>query len=339
MGKGLKMNRIVSWLLPVAISVAGVLGAGPASAAPKLNFVLPSPAAPYLLAYFVAQDLGWYKDAGLDVEEKVVLGDATALRAVISGDADLTYIGPGTILQAFNGGAPIQIVGSFQPLVDYRIVASRQFGADLKALADKRWATTGVGGMTETLPKLVMRKHGIDDSQAQRVSVSGGHAARYQAIAAGTVDATLLDTITTMKGLKDGKISLITSIKDDFPQMGYVYLTTRTSELSDPDKRKAIDIFIREGIRGARFIVDKPEEAAAILEKRMKTGDIGLVTDTLREINKLDVWGINGGLEPSIYDFTNKTLQDMKVTTVSTPYDKIVNTGPVDAALAALGKR
>jgi ABC-type nitrate/sulfonate/bicarbonate transport system substrate-binding protein len=333
------MNRIVSWLSALAISAAGLLVAAPASAELKLNFVLPSPAAPYLLAYFIAQDLGWYKEAGLDVQEKVVLGDATALRAVISGDGDLTYIGPGTILQAFDSGGPVQIVGSFQPIVDYRIVARRELGSDLKTLADKRWATTGIGGMTETLPRLVMRKHGIDDSQAQRVSVSGGHSARYQAVAAGTVDATLLDTITMMKGLKDGKILLVTSISDDFPQMGYVYLTAKASELSDPDQRKAIDIFVREGIRGARFIVDKPEAAAAILEKRMKTGDIGLVTDTLREINKLGVWGVNGGLDHSTYDFTDKTLHDMKVTTVSTPYDKIINTGPVDAALAALGKR
>jgi ABC-type nitrate/sulfonate/bicarbonate transport system substrate-binding protein len=61
----------------VAALVLGAALASPAAAQPraKLKFVMPTPPATYLLPYFVAQDLGWYRNWGLEVAEQVISGD------------------------------------------------------------------------------------------------------------------------------------------------------------------------------------------------------------------------------------------------------------------------
>src|SRR4051812_24586751 len=164
----------------VACSVT--FGAAAQAADLKMTFAMPTTPAPYLLPFFLAKDLGWLEKAGLTVEEKVVTGDVNCMRAVLTGDADTTLIGPNTIMQAIVSGAPLKIIGSIQPVVDYQIAARVGSGTTIKELANKKWAIASVGGMTQALPRMVMKKQGLDGSSAQYLSV-GGLAQRYQAIA------------------------------------------------------------------------------------------------------------------------------------------------------------
>ncbi|WP_205648869.1 ABC transporter substrate-binding protein [Acuticoccus kandeliae] len=323
--------------------VAGTLlmaGAGaPAHAADyEMDFVMPTAASPYLLPFFIAQDLGWYEEAGLTVNEAVVTGDTNCIRAVITGEADTTFIGPNTIMQAFVSGAPIKIIGSWQPVVDYQIVAKPGYGDSLADLADKRWAISSVGGMVQSLPQMAMKKHGIDPDSAQFMSV-GGYAARYQALAAGTVDATLLDTRFMMTGLAEGRLESVSAIVDDFPKMGFVYLPVMERELADPDKRAALEIFLREALRGVRLIMDEPEEAAKVMAARLKIDDVEGTAKVLEEMTKLGVWGANGGLDRDVFEFSEDVYREHGDVTKDVPYEALVDTSIADAAVAALGAR
>ena len=280
----------------------------------------------------------WLEKAGVTVEEKVVTGDVNCMRAVLTGDADTTLIGPNTIMQAIVSGAPLKIIGSIQPVVDYQIAARVGSGTTIKELADKKWAIASVGGMTQALPRMIIKKHGLDGSSAQFLSV-GGLAQRYQAIAAGTVDASLLDVQLALRGEKEGRAKIISAIHDDFPNMGYVFFPMRVSALSDPKQRQAMQIFVREGIRGVRYILDNPAAAAEVLAKRMKVDDVAGLTETLKKINSLGVWGVNGGVDKDVLDFSQKIYRESGDVTADVPYEKLVDTSLVDASLKELGKR
>ena len=323
------------------LALAGAIAAGPGGAYGadlKMTFAMPTTPAPYLLPFFLAKDLGWLEKAGLTVEEEVVTGDSNCLRAVLSGDADTTLIGPNTIMQAVVSGAPIKLIGTFQPVVDYQIIARNGAGTTLKDLGDKKWAIASVGGMTQVLPKMVMRKNGVDGSAAQYQSV-GGLAARYQAIAAGTVDASLVDVALALRGEREGRARIISAVHDDFPNMGYVFFPMRISALADANQRKAMEIFVREGIRGARYIVDHPDLAAVVMEKRLKTDDVPGMTNTLKKISALGVWGHNGGLDRSVLEFSQKVYRESGDVTADVAYDRLVDSSIVDASLKELGTR
>ena len=179
----------------VAALLLSALLASPAAAQPraKLKFVMPTPPATYLLPYFVAQDLGWYRNWGLEVTEQVISGDPNSLRVVVAGDSEVTLIGPPTIMEAVINGAKLRMFTSWQPVTDYMLIAGDKKAMTLKDLADKRIAVTGPGSMTMHIPQMLMLKAGVDTSQVKFLSV-GGMAARLQSVAAGKVDATLVDT-------------------------------------------------------------------------------------------------------------------------------------------------
>ena len=79
------------------------------------------------------------------------------------------------MLTSLNAGANVRAVNSWQPIGDYNLVLAKGKGTTLQDLAGKSFATSGPGALPDQLPKMVMKKHGIDDSKSQFVQV-GGHA-------------------------------------------------------------------------------------------------------------------------------------------------------------------
>jgi len=329
-------------LLAVASSVALGLAVAtsPASAQQqpmKLKLVLPTAVTSFMLPYLVPQDQGWYKQHGLEVEETFVAGDSTALRTVIAGNGDLTIIGPLTVFEAVIGGAKVKCIGSWQPIVDYRIVAANSVGASLKDLAGKTFASAGPSDMTTELPKMVLSKHGIDASGLRFIQV-GGHPARLQAVEAGKVDATLINTLTAVKGELDGKVRVLEKVTDDFPSFGYVSLTAQDADLANPEKRKAFEIFLEGNIIGARFTQEHPDEAAAVLQKRTPDLDLALIKRVVAELDGMKVWGVNGGNDANVLEFTSHVAHELKMIDREVKVDEVMSNSIQDQALAAVGR-
>jgi ABC-type nitrate/sulfonate/bicarbonate transport system substrate-binding protein len=332
-----QLRSLVFLVLTLTLGSAGATFPAAAQNSRHLTFVMPNSPTPYLLAFLIAKDLGWYSKAGLDVDEKIVVGDANALRALISGDADVSYLGSGTVMQGFLTGAKIKILGAWQAVVDYQVIA-RKGMTKLDQVRDKRWATTGAGTMTQIIPSVVLAKHGFKPDAAQFVGI-GGLAARYQAVLAGTVDATILDTYFATLAENSGKADIVLSVLDDIPGLGYNYIVTSKRTLDDPAKREATGIFVREAFRGVRLIVDHPEQAADVLAKRLKSNDAPFIASVLKRMTAMNVWGLNGGLERSTFDLTEQFYKKYGLLNGDVDFNALADPSFIDSALKALGSR
>lgn len=319
-----------------ALAVA-VVSPAAAQQAAKLKFVMPTPPATYLLPFFVAQDLGWYRNWGLDVAEQVVSGDPNSLRVVVAGDSEVTLIGPPTIMEAVINGAKLRIFTSWQPITDYQLIAGDKKARTLKDLADKRIAVTGPGSMTMHIPQMLMMRAGVDTSQVKFLSV-GGMAARLQSVAAGKVDATLVDTFFATKAETSGVAHTVSSIAKEFPGLGYVFAVARENTLADPAGRAALGLFAKGTVAGARFIRKDPESAAAILKKRLPDEDLGLIRATLEKLNALGVWGVNGGLDREVLEFSSKTFAQLGMVKRPVTYEEMVDPSIVAAVIGEIGR-
>src|SRR3981081_848961 len=79
-------------LAGIALGLAAALACGaPPAGATKIKMVFPGPVTTFSLPYLVAQKKGWLGD--LEVEDLHVTGDANAMRALLSGNADIGLIG------------------------------------------------------------------------------------------------------------------------------------------------------------------------------------------------------------------------------------------------------
>jgi ABC-type nitrate/sulfonate/bicarbonate transport system substrate-binding protein len=324
--------RLVGIALGIAATLA-LLDLREASAA-KIRMAFPGPATTFSLPLYVAQKNGWLGD--LEVEEVVVTGDSNAMRVLLSGNADIALVGTLNVLASIHSGAKVRAVHSWQPIGDYSLVLATGKGTALKDLVGKTFATSGPGALPDQLPKLVMRKYKVDESNTRFVQV-GGHAARLQAVYGGRADATLINTITAMKGVQDGRVSVLTRISKEFPGLGYVWNMVRADSVNNPQLAPIYQTMTEAGIRASRYIMENPDEAAEIMHARVPDLNLAFLKAVIRDLNTEDLWGVDGGIDPKIEEFTANLNKELGNLPVAPPASDVIEQRFVAAAIKKLG--
>lgn len=314
--------------------VAALSLIAPAAAATKIKFVFAGPPTTFSLPLYVAEKKGYLGD--LEVEEVNVTGDSNAMRALISGNADIGFIGMVNVLASIQAGAKVVAINSWQPIGDYSLVLAKGKGTALSDLAGKTFATSGPGALPDQMVRLILKKYNIDDSTANFVQV-GGHAARLQAVLAGRADAALVNTVTSLRSVKDGKVTVLTRLSKEFPGLGYCWNVVRTDELTDPERSAALQTLTEASIRAVRYIIANPDEAAEIMHEHVPELDVDYLKAVMHDMNSENLWGVDGGLNPEIEAFTADLNVKLGNLTAAPAMKDVLDTRYVDVALKKLG--
>jgi ABC-type nitrate/sulfonate/bicarbonate transport system substrate-binding protein len=302
--------------------------------ASTIKMAFPGPATTFSLPLYVAQAKGWLGE--LNVEEIVVTGDANAMRVLLSGNADIALAGTFNVLASIHAGAKVRAVNSWQPIGDYSLVLASGKGSKLADLVGKTFASSGPGALPDQLPRLIMRKYNVDAATSHFVQV-GGHSARLQAVVGGRADATIINTITTLKGVQEGKVTVLTRISQEFPGLGYVWNVVRANSLENPQLAAAYQVLADAGIRASRFIMENPDEAAEIMHARVPDLDQAFLKVVIRDLNGEALWGVDGGLDPKIEDFTAELGVKLGTLPAIVPPRDVLEQRFVEAAIKKLG--
>ena len=137
--------------------------------------------------YFALEN-GYFKRDGLDVQVTRYQGSPVAVRALLSGDADVVETGGDTALLAMEGGAKIDILLS--PVArSTDVVVAKAPIASIADLKGKSFAVSAPGSPGDVLGRLLLQKNGVDPGQVQFVGL-GSPADRVRALLGGKVDST-----------------------------------------------------------------------------------------------------------------------------------------------------
>jgi ABC-type nitrate/sulfonate/bicarbonate transport system substrate-binding protein len=91
------------------------------------------------------------------------------------------------------------------------------------------------------------------------------------------------------------------------------------------------------GIKGSRYIMENPDEAAAALHERLPDLDLAFLKAVVRDLNSEDLWGMNGGLDPAVAEFTADLNMKLGNLPVAPPAKDVLDARFVDAALKQFG--
>lgn len=272
--------------------------------------VFSAPPTTFQLPHHVAKDLGWFDKAGLKVEESYVAGDSNAVRGLVSGGADVASTGLLVGLQAVTEGAKIKVAGAWQPRVDYQMLAQDRIKS-VRDLETARIGTASAGGLTQRIPEMLMQKHRVPTNKANFVSL-GGHEARMKAVMADKVDASVVGMLYAAQAGNAKGVHVLSSIAAEFPALGFTFLIVADKDLENPAKRRAMETYVRWGIvEGSRFIMKEPDRAAAIMHARAPEISLATISGIIREMNRLNLWGVDGGLDREVIDFNVKLGVEM----------------------------
>jgi NitT/TauT family transport system substrate-binding protein len=185
---------------------------------------------------FIAQDKGYFRDAGLDIDLKFFDAAQPIAVATTSGDIDFGITAFTAGLYNLAGKGTRKVIGGMSrekagyPLIGY-FASNKAYAAGLKApkdLAGKRVAVTQVGSSFHYSLGLLADKYGFKVTDVRIVplqSLSNAAAA----LQGETVDAALLPVSTARKLMDDGGAKLLGWVGDETPwQLGAVFASPKT---------------------------------------------------------------------------------------------------------------
>jgi NitT/TauT family transport system substrate-binding protein len=212
--------------------MASVVARGEEPMKAKIGVLRLSSSAPV----FIAQDKGYFREAGLDIELKFFDAAQPIAVATTSGDVDFGITAFTAGLYNLAGKGTLKVIGGMSrekagyPLIGY-FASNNAYAAGLKTpkdLAGKRIAVTQVGSSFHYSIGLLADKYGFRLADVKIVplqSLSNAAAA----LKGETVDAALLPVSTARKLMDDGGAKLLGWVGDETPwQLGAVFASPKT---------------------------------------------------------------------------------------------------------------
>ncbi|MES5488448.1 ABC transporter substrate-binding protein [Bradyrhizobium sp. INPA03-11B] len=185
---------------------------------------------------FIAQDKGYFRDAGLDVELKFFDAAQPIAVATASGDVDFGITAVTAGLYNLAGKGTLKVIGGMSrekagyPLIGY-FASNNAYAAGLKTpkdLAGKRVAVTQVGSSFHYSLGLLADKYGFKLSDVKIVplqSLSNAAAA----LKGETVDAALLPVSTARTLMDSNGAKFLGWVGDETPwQLGAIFASPKT---------------------------------------------------------------------------------------------------------------
>lgn len=185
---------------------------------------------------FIAQDKGYFREAGLDIELKFFDAAQPIAVAATSGDIDFGVTAFTAGLYNLAGKGVLKVIGGMSrekagyPLIGY-FASNNAYAAGLKTpkdLSGKRVAVTQVGSSFHYSLGLLADKYGFKLADVKIIplqSLSNAAAA----LKGETVDAALLPISTARKLMDEGGAKFLGWVGDETPwQLGAVFASPKT---------------------------------------------------------------------------------------------------------------
>jgi ABC-type nitrate/sulfonate/bicarbonate transport system substrate-binding protein len=303
-------GRWLRSVLPVLLVLTLVAGAWPQSPT-VIRYGAPT-ATPDIttIGVYFALENGLFKREGLEVQVSRYAGSTTAMRALLSGDADVIETGGDTALLAMESGAKIDILLSPVARSTDVVVAKAAVGglADMKG---KTFAVSSPGSPGDVLGRLLFQRQGVDPGQIQFVAL-GAPTDRIRALLGGKVDATsgtILVLEPVLEAISKGEVKVLASMGDQFPAIPLSYIVANEAYIKG--QRDAMVRFIKAYVEGLRWAQANPEEAARVAVKHVKETPLPVMTAGLKEMVRMKVFGVDGGISDKGLQETQQMLKDL----------------------------
>jgi NitT/TauT family transport system substrate-binding protein len=252
-------------IAPLLAAVLVVAAGRPVPAAERITVGITS-LSPGTMPLYAAKEKGFFEAEGLAVELVVFRSGTENAQAILANEVQ---IGIGNILEVFTirkAGQDARYFWSVANLMPYRLYARPevQGPGDLKG---KKLAISKFGAQTDYLTRHTLRHFGIEPIKDAAILQIGSTPARYAAMKAGAVDATIMWFPQILVAEHEGfrRLADLAEIFPDWAYMGYFAKADLLRAQRDRTER-----FLRAHTRGLQLVQRNPEAGIAILQRYLK---------------------------------------------------------------------
>ena len=278
---------------------------------------------------YVAIEEGYFKDEGLDLTLVTGFGADKTMTAVISGEADIGFMGAEASVYAYQEGATDAVV-NFAQLTQRagNFLVAREEMPDFKweDLKDKKVLGGRKGGMPEMVFEYILRKNGLDPQKDLTIDQSidfGYTAAAFTGDTSADFTVEFEPSATALE--KEGAGYVVASLGVD---SGYVPYTSYSAKTSYMEKNpEIIQKFTNALQKGMEYVQSHtPEEIAEVIAPQFAETDLDTVTAIVKRYYDQDTWKSNLIFEKESFELLEDILEDSGELSERVSYENLITT-------------
>ena len=278
---------------------------------------------------YVAIEEGYFKDEGLDMTLITGFGADKTMTAVISGEADIGFMGAEASIYAYQEGAT-------DPVVNFAQLTQRagNFLVAREEMPDFKWENLKgrkvlggrKGGMPEMVFEYILKQNGLDPQKDLSIDQSidfGATAAAFTGDNSADFTVEFEPSATALE--KQGAGYVVASLGVD---SGYVPYTSYSAKTSYMEKNPDIMQKFTNALQKGMDYVQKhtPEEIARVIEPQFPETDLDTITAIVKRYYDQDTWKENLVFGQEGFELLQDILEDAGELKERTPYEELVNT-------------
>lgn len=276
---------------------------------------------------YVAIEEGYFAEEGIDLELVTGFGADKTMTAVLSGSADIGFMGSESSIYTYVGGAEDYVV-NFAQLTQ----RAGNFLVSREPIENFRWEMLKgkdvlggrAGGMPEMVFEYILAKNRISTDQLQ-IDQSIDFGSTAAAFSGGQGDFTVEFEPHATALEKKGEGYVVASLGEE---SGYVPYTAFCAKRSYLEKNKELVQGFTNALQKGMDYVNShsPEEIAKTIAPQFPETKMDALITIVRRYDEQDTWKEDLIFEQKSFDLLQNILMDAKVLEKKVPYEDLVTT-------------
>ena len=277
---------------------------------------------------YVAIEEDYFTNEGIELDLVCGFGADKTMTAVISGEADIGFMGSEASIYTYNEGATDYVV-NFAQLTQRagHFLVAREEMPDFTWDDIKGSLVLGgrKGGMPEMVFEYILKENGIDPETDLEINQNIDFGSTAAAFSEGQGDFTVEFEPGATSLESEGKGYVVASLGED---SGYVPYTAFSAKKSYIDKNPdIIQGFTNALQKGMDYVqTHTPEEIAKVIEPQFPETDLDTITTIVTRYYDQDTWKSNLIFEQSSFDLLQDILESAGELEQRAPYEDLVTT-------------
>ncbi len=326
------LKRLFAFLMVVCVIVcaAGCGGKVRSGQCEKMTKVILNEVAHscFYAPLYVSMEQGYFEGEGIQLELVTGFGGDKTMTAVLSGEADIGFMGSEASIYAYQEGAGDYVV-NFAQLTqragNFLVARNPIDEFEWEMLRGKKVLGGRAGGMPEMIFEFILEKEGIHPKTDVEIDQSIDFGSTAAAFSGGQGDYTIEfePHATMLEQKKDGYV--VASLGEDSGYVPYTAFSAKKSYIEEhPD---IIQSFVNALQQGIYFVdTNSPEEIAKVIAPQFQEMDADTLTSIVERYYKQDTWKDNLVFEEQSFDLLINILEDAGVLNTPVPYRELINT-------------
>lgn len=277
---------------------------------------------------YVAVEEDYFKDEGIDLELVTGFGADKTMTAVLSGQADIGFMGSESSIYTYNEGAKDYVV-NFAQLTQRagNFLVSREPIEDFswEDLKGKTVLGGRKGGMPEMVFEYILKQNDIDPEKDVTINQSIDFGSTAAAFSGGQGDFTVEfePGATTLEAA--GKGYVVASLGKESGYVPYTAFSAKKSYLEEhPDLIQSFTDALQKGMDYVN--THTPEEIAKVIQPQFKENDLETITTIVSRYYEQKTWKEDLIFNQDSFELLQDILEDAGELDSRTPYEDLVTT-------------